>query len=139
VVLISGKISTTIRELQVYPGVINEHYTGEIKTMTQAPGVFVAVSPQIKIAQLVILSNEKKDKVLTHSLQRAGGFGSSNHAYWVQQARKDRPEMSLFLNENGFGDFWILVLMSLLLLLNIGQKVALPTLYCCSARGRGYS
>jgi hypothetical protein len=32
--LILGKSSTTIRGLQVYPGVINEDCTGEIKKMT---------------------------------------------------------------------------------------------------------
>jgi dUTPase len=53
--LILGKSSTTIRESQDYPNVIDEDYPGEIKIMTQAPGVFVAVSPEIKIAQLVIL------------------------------------------------------------------------------------
>jgi hypothetical protein len=52
--------------------------------MTQAPGAFVAVSPEIKIAQLAIHPNVKKGKVLTHTLWRAGGFSSSNHAYWVQ-------------------------------------------------------
>jgi dUTPase len=82
--LILGKSTATIRGLHVYPGVINEHYTGEIKIMTQAPGAFVAVSPEIKIAQLAILPNVKKGKVLTHTLWRAGGFSSSNHAYWVQ-------------------------------------------------------
>jgi dUTPase len=45
--LILGKSSTTIRRLQVYPGVIDEDYTGEIKIMTQASGAFVAV-PQRK-------------------------------------------------------------------------------------------
>jgi dUTPase len=49
--LILGKSSTTIRGLQVYSGVIGEDYTGEIKIMTQAPGAFVAVSPEEKIAQ----------------------------------------------------------------------------------------
>jgi dUTPase len=43
--LILGKSSTTIRGLQVYPGVIDEDYIGEFKIMIQAPGVFVAVSP----------------------------------------------------------------------------------------------
>jgi dUTPase len=94
-----GKSSTTIRGLQVYPGVTNEDYTGEIKIMTQAPGIFVAVSPEIKVAQLVILLHVKKGKVLTHTPWRDGGFSSSNHAYWVQQITKDRPEMTLFLNE----------------------------------------
>jgi dUTPase len=68
--LIVGKSSTTIRGLQVYPGVINEDYTGEIKIKTQAPGAFVAVSLEIKIAQLVILPNVKKSKMLTHTLWR---------------------------------------------------------------------
>jgi hypothetical protein len=36
--------------------------------MTQAPGVFVAASLEIKIAQLVILLNVKKGKGLTHTL-----------------------------------------------------------------------
>jgi hypothetical protein len=78
--------------------VINEGYAREIKIMTQAPGAFVAISLEIKIAQLVILPNVKKGKVLTHTLWRDGGFSSSNHAYWVQ-VTKDRPEMSLYLNE----------------------------------------
>jgi hypothetical protein len=40
--------STAIRGLQVYPGVIDEDYTGEIKIMTQAPGAFVGVSLEKK-------------------------------------------------------------------------------------------
>jgi dUTPase len=60
------KSSANIRGLQVYPGVINEDYTGEIKIMTQAPGAFVAVAPEI--AQLVIVPNVKKGKLLTHTL-----------------------------------------------------------------------
>jgi hypothetical protein len=100
--LILGKNSATIRGLQVYPGVINDDYTGEIKIMTQAPGAFIAVSREIKIAPLVIVPNVKKGKVLTHTLWRDGGFGSSNHAYWLQ-VPKDRPKMTLFLNEKWFG------------------------------------
>jgi hypothetical protein len=75
--------------------VIDEDYTG-------APGAFVAVSPEEKIAQLVILPNVKKGEVLTHTPWRDGGFSSSDHAYWVQQVTKDRPEMTLFLNEKRF-------------------------------------
>jgi hypothetical protein len=45
----------------------------------------------------------KKDKVLTHTQWKAGGFGSFNYAYWVQQVTKGRPEMTLFLNEKCFG------------------------------------
>jgi dUTPase len=55
--LILEKSSATIRGLQVYPGVIDEDYTGEIKIVAQAPGAFVAVSPEEKLAQLVILPN----------------------------------------------------------------------------------
>jgi hypothetical protein len=39
--LILGRSSTAIRGLQVYPDVIDEDYTGEIKIMAQAPGDFV--------------------------------------------------------------------------------------------------
>jgi hypothetical protein len=45
----------------------------------------------------------KKGKVLTHTPWRDGGFGSSNHAYWLQQVTKDRTEIILFLNEKQFG------------------------------------
>jgi hypothetical protein len=41
--------------------------------------------------------------VLTHTLWGAEGIGSSNHAYWVQQVTKDRPEMTLFLSKKWFG------------------------------------
>jgi hypothetical protein len=44
----------------------------------------------------------KIGKVLTYTLWRDGGFSSSDHAYWVQQVTKDRPEMTLFLNEKWF-------------------------------------
>jgi dUTPase len=71
--------------------VINKDYTGEIKIMMETLGDFVAVSPEIKIAQLVILPNVKKGKVLTHNPWTDGGFGSSDHAYWVQQVTRDRP------------------------------------------------
>jgi hypothetical protein len=83
--------------------VTDEDYTGEIKIMAQASGAFMTVSPEEKIAQLVILPNVKKGKVLAHILWRDGGFGSSDHAYWVQQVTKDSPEMTLFLNEEWFG------------------------------------
>jgi dUTPase len=53
-ILILGKSSPTIRGFQVYPGVIDEDYTREIKIMAQAPSAFVAVSPENKIVQLVI-------------------------------------------------------------------------------------
>jgi dUTPase len=52
--LIFGKSSAIIRGFQVYPGVIDEDYTREIKIMAQAPSAFVAVSPENKIVQLVI-------------------------------------------------------------------------------------
>jgi hypothetical protein len=44
----------------------------------------------------------KKGNVLTHTPWRDGRFSSSNHAYWVEQVTKDRPEMTLFLNEKCF-------------------------------------
>jgi hypothetical protein len=44
----------------------------------------------------------KKGTVLTHNPWRDGGFGSFNHAYWVQ-VTKDRSKMTLFLNEKQFG------------------------------------
>jgi hypothetical protein len=70
-----------------------------MKTKLGKPRAFIAVSPEIKTAQLVILPNVKKDKVLTHTPWRDGGFSSSNHAYWVKKVTKDRLEMTLFLNE----------------------------------------
>jgi dUTPase len=93
--LILGKSSATVRGFQVYPVVINVNYTWEIKIMTQALGVFIAVYLEIKIAQLVILPNVKKGNVLTHSLWREGGLGSSNHAYWLQEITKNRLEMTV--------------------------------------------
>jgi dUTPase len=92
--LILGKSSATIRGLQVYPSVINEDYMGEIKIMTQVLVAFVAVTPEIKITQLVIFPNVKKGKVLTHTPWRDGGFGSSNYACWIQ-VTKDRLEMTV--------------------------------------------
>jgi dUTPase len=100
---ILGKSRATIKGLQIYPDVINEDHTGEIKILTQAPAVFFTISPEIKIAQLVILPNVKKGKVLTHIPWINGRFGSSNHTYWVQQVTKDRPEMTFFLDEKWFG------------------------------------
>jgi dUTPase len=110
---ILGKSRATIKGLQIYPDVINEDHTGEIKILTQAPAVFFTISPEIKIAQLVILPNVKKGKVLTHIPWINGRFGSSNHTYWVQQVTKEKMEITLFLNGKRFGDFWILVLTSL--------------------------
>jgi dUTPase len=49
-----GSLPQGIRGFQVYPGVIDEDYTREIKIMAQAPSAFVAVSPENKIVQLVI-------------------------------------------------------------------------------------
>jgi dUTPase len=68
--LILGKSSATIRGLQVYPGVIDEDCTAEIKTMAQTPGAFVAVSQENKIAQLLILPNVKKGMVNSYTVER---------------------------------------------------------------------
>jgi hypothetical protein len=80
--LISGKSSAAIRGLQVYPDVIDEDYTREIKIMAQAPCAFVTVSKEEKNSASGILPNVKKGKVLIHTPWRDGGFSSSEHAYW---------------------------------------------------------
>jgi dUTPase len=98
--LILGKSSATIRGLQVYyPGVIDEDCTAEIKIMAQAPDAFVPVFRENKIAQLLILPNVKKGKVLAHTLWRDRGFGSSDHPDWVPQVTEDNLEVTLYLND----------------------------------------
>jgi hypothetical protein len=54
----------------------------------------------------------KKDKMLTHTPWRDGGF--SLHAYWVQQVTKHRLEMTLILNEKWFCGLLDLVLTSVI-------------------------
>lgn len=81
--LILGRSSTTVQNLQVYPGITDNDYTGEIKIMAKAINGIVTTPAEKRTAQLILLPLLQTNN--PHKGQKRGdkGFGSSD-AYWVQ-------------------------------------------------------
>lgn len=99
--LLLGRSSTTMRGIQVSPGVIDEDFTGEIKIMTHSPLNISAIPAGTRIAQLIILPRMKIGNSKQDQERGDRGFGSSN-VYWVQQIKKDRPVLQLKINGKSF-------------------------------------
>lgn len=95
--LILGRSSTTIRGLQVFPGVIDNDYEGEIKIMAKAIDNIVTVPQGNRIAQLVLLPLIKTAHTIQHPYRGKGSFGSSD-IYWVQPITNQKPSLTLWLD-----------------------------------------
>nr|2D4N_A Chain A, DU [Mason-Pfizer monkey virus]3TPN_A Chain A, DEOXYURIDINE 5'-TRIPHOSPHATE NUCLEOTIDO HYDROLASE [Mason-Pfizer monkey virus]3TPW_A Chain A, DEOXYURIDINE 5'-TRIPHOSPHATE NUCLEOTIDO HYDROLASE [Mason-Pfizer monkey virus]3TPY_A Chain A, DEOXYURIDINE 5'-TRIPHOSPHATE NUCLEOTIDO HYDROLASE [Mason-Pfizer monkey virus]3TQ3_A Chain A, DEOXYURIDINE 5'-TRIPHOSPHATE NUCLEOTIDO HYDROLASE [Mason-Pfizer monkey virus]3TQ4_A Chain A, DEOXYURIDINE 5'-TRIPHOSPHATE NUCLEOTIDO HYDROLASE [Mason-Pfizer monk len=76
--LILGRSSITMKGLQVYPGVIDNDYTGEIKIMAKAVNNIVTVSQGNRIAQLILLPLIETDNKVQQPYRGQGSFGSSD-------------------------------------------------------------
>lgn len=99
--LLLGRSSTTMKGIQVSPGVIDEDFTGEIKIMTHSPLNISNIPAGTRIAQLIILPRMRVGKNRKNQERGDRGFGSSD-AYWVQEIKRDRPVLQLKINEKSF-------------------------------------
>lgn len=73
--LLLGRSSITMKGLQVFPGVINTDFTGEIKIMTQANNV--TLPPGQCIAHLILFPFSSIGRSFLNKREN-NGFGSSN-------------------------------------------------------------
>lgn len=80
-----------MKGLQVFPGIIDSDYEGEIKVMAAAPRTIVTIKSGDKVAQLVLLPFMPTGHVLSGHPRKKQGFGSSDFAYWIQKIGTERP------------------------------------------------
>lgn len=99
--LLLGRSSTTMKGIQISPGVIDEDFTGEIKIMAHSPLNISNISAGTRIAQLIILPRMRVGKNKLNQERGDRGFGSSD-AYWVQEIKRDRPALQLKINGKSF-------------------------------------
>jgi dUTPase len=68
----------TMKRLHVFPGVIDSDFQGEIKIMAPTLSTIVTLTPEQKLAQLILTPYLLGlDRVLTHQPWGTKGFGSS--------------------------------------------------------------
>ena len=88
--LLLGQSSTTLSGLQVFPGVIDSDYTGEIKIMLSSPRGVSVVSPGDKIAQILILSSHHGAFPTSQRTGKNNGVGSTGSGvFWENQQKID--------------------------------------------------
>ena len=97
--LLIGRSSTTLRGLWVYPGIIDPDCTGIIKIMVESPKGVSAISPDDRIAQLVILPS-LHDRFPARNRERGSqGFGSSGtDLTFLSLSLDQRPTLQLAIN-----------------------------------------
>lgn len=100
--LLLGRSSLTLKGLQVFPGVIDADYEGEIKIMASAPRNIITITSDMKIAQLILLPLPNTGNLLSTESRGAKAFGSSDKAYWVQAISHKRPEKTLLIQGKRF-------------------------------------
>lgn len=99
--LIIGRSSSTLNGLQVFPGVIDNDYTGEIKVMVSSPRVINTITAGQRFAQLLLLPLLSSPNKILSSRRGTGGFGSSD-VYWAQKISNQKPLMTLWLDGKEF-------------------------------------
>lgn len=101
--LLLGRSSTTLRGLVVFPGVIDQDYTGPVKIMCSSPRGIFPISPGERIAQLVILPsvhNRCASRTMPHGNK---GFGSFNiDTAYLAVHLNNRPTLTLQIDGKNF-------------------------------------
>ena len=97
--LLLGRSSTIVKELQSYPGVIDNDYEGEIKIVAASLHGIITIPANQRIAQL---SSLVSTNYLPDSCKRGqSGFGSSV-VYWVQSITSKRSNLKLTIEGKSF-------------------------------------
>ena len=73
-----GRSSSIVKGLQVYPGVIDNGYEGEIKILAASPHGIIAVPTNQRIAQLVLVPLYLLPSRFIKNKRGQSGFGSSD-------------------------------------------------------------
>jgi dUTPase len=72
-----GQSSSIVKGLQIYPGVINNDYEGEIKIIAASPHGVITITANQRIAQLVLIPLHQSPYRFFKNERRQGGFDSS--------------------------------------------------------------
>ena len=95
--LILGRSSVTMKGLQVFPGIVDSDYIGEIKIMAKAIDNIIIIPQGDRIAQLLLLPLLKTANKVQSPLRGKGGFRSSD-IHWVQSITNQKPSLTLWLD-----------------------------------------
>ena len=120
-----GRSSSIVKGLQIYPGVINNDYEGEIKIIAASPHGVITVPANQGIVQFVLIPLHPPPSRFVKNERGQGGFDSSG-VNWVQSITNQRPNLKLTFNGKSFeGLIEILELMKQLLEDRIGPQLGL--------------
>jgi hypothetical protein len=96
-----GRSSSIVRGLQIYPGVINNGYEGEIKIIAASRHLVITVPANQRIAQLVLIPLHQSPYRFFKNERGQGTFESSD-VNWVQSITSQRPNLKLTFNGKSF-------------------------------------
>jgi hypothetical protein len=96
-----GRSSSIVRGLQIYPGVINNDYEGEIKIIAASPHGIITIPANQRIAQLVLIPLHQSLSRFVKNERGQGGFDSSD-VNWVQSITSQRPNNKLTFEGKSF-------------------------------------
>lgn len=99
--LLLGRSSSTIKGLTIHPGVIDQDYQGKIKITAPTREKIIDLPVGTRVAQLLLLPLPKLPNAIQHTNRGNNGFGSSD-AYWIQQIKTQRPQMTIYINGKKF-------------------------------------
>ena len=99
--LLLGRSSSTVKGLQIYPGVIDSDYEGEIKIMAASPRGVITIPANQRIAQLVLVPLHPLPSKFIKDKRGEEGFGSSG-VFWVQSITNKRPNLKLTIEGKSF-------------------------------------
>ena len=81
-----GRSSSIVKGLQIYPGVINNDYEGEIKIIAASPHGVITVPANQRITQLILVPLHLLLSRIVKNEREQSGFGSSD-VYWAQSTK----------------------------------------------------
>lgn len=96
--IILGRSSITLKGLTILPGLIDEDYEGEIKIMVQSQKSPIMIEAGTRLAQILLVPYIPEGQVLQHQKRGTNAFGSSDAIFWVQQVKKEWPQLELKIN-----------------------------------------
>ena len=96
-----GQSGSIVKGRQIFPGVIDNDYEGEIKIMAASPHGIITVPANQRIAQLILVPLHLLLSRFVKNERGQGGFDSSG-VQWVQSITNQRPNLKLTIEGKGF-------------------------------------
>jgi dUTPase len=96
-----GRSSSIVKGLQIYPGVINNDYEGEMKIIAASPHGVIMVPANQRIAQLTLIPLRQSLYKFFKNERGQNNFDSSG-VNWVQSITNQRPNLKLTFDGKSF-------------------------------------